>query len=141
MLGIHEYLVKKYSSTTFTYFEYFCEMRKKAIISPFLTRFFSAGRADAVTIFPFVLVRTKDMAQDKVLMNHEYIHLSQALELLVLPFYILYILEFLLRFIYYRNFQRAYKNISFEREAYKNEADLHYLKTRKLWSFIKYYSQ
>ena len=32
----------------------------------------------------------------------------------------------------------AYKNISFEREAYTHEKDLNYLKSRPLWNFINY---
>ena len=38
----------------------------------------------------------------------------------------------------YRNGYIAYKNLSFEREAYKNEADLKYIKTRKHWAFLYY---
>ncbi|MBL1407748.1 hypothetical protein [Sphingobacterium faecale] len=116
-------------------------MKGKAVISPLLTYLFSAGRADAVTVFPFIFVRTVKMTQDKVLMNHERIHLQQALELFVLPFYILYALEFLIHLLHDRNFNNAYRNISFEREAYARETDLHYLKTRKRWSFIKYYAR
>ncbi|ERJ60578.1 hypothetical protein [Sphingobacterium paucimobilis] len=115
-------------------------MRGKVIVSSLLARFFSAGHADAVTIFPFIFVRTAAMVHNKVLMNHERIHLHQALELLVLPFYILYVAEFLVRLICYRDFQKAYLNISFEREAYKNETDLYYLRNRRRWSFIKYYT-
>jgi len=58
--------------------------------------------------------------------------------LLIIPFYVLYLLEFSLRLIQYRNFTRAYLNISFEREAYENEHNLKYLKSRKLFSFWKY---
>ncbi|MEX0995648.1 MAG: hypothetical protein WDZ45_01210 [Flavobacteriaceae bacterium] len=71
-------------------------------------------------------------------MNHERIHLRQQLELLILPFYLWYGLEFLLRLLYFRNRYKAYRNISFEREAYSNEADLYYLKRRKFWAFIGY---
>ena len=33
---------------------------------------------------------------------------------------------------------KAYRNISFEREAYTNEANSNYLNNRALWSFIKF---
>lgn len=114
-------------------------MKGKVIISSFLTTLFSAGRANAVTIFPFVFVQAKRMREDSVLINHEQIHIIQSLELLVLPFYVLYVMEFFIRFVRCRDFNRAYRNISFEREAYHNETDLNYLKNRKYWSFIRYY--
>ncbi len=71
-------------------------------------------------------------------MNHERIHLRQQIELLVVPFYVWYGLEFLLRLLQYRNRRKAYYNISFEREAYGNEKDLNYLKQRSFWNFLKY---
>jgi hypothetical protein len=71
--------------------------------------------------------------------NHERIHLRQQLELLIVPFYIIYGLEFVFRLIAYKNWKEAYQNISFEREAYKNEKDLDYLKTRPLFGFMRYF--
>ena len=38
----------------------------------------------------------------------------------------------------YRDTKLAYKNISFEREAYQNQNDLDYLSNRKHYSWIKY---
>ena len=72
------------------------------------------------------------------LINHERIHLRQQLELLIIPFYIMYVVEFLIRLLQYRTWKKAYRNISFERECYLNETDLDYLKTRKLWAFVTY---
>ncbi|WP_133585500.1 hypothetical protein [Sphingobacterium yanglingense] len=114
-------------------------MKGKVIVSSFLTNLFSFGRASAVTVFPFIFVRNKVMSKDEHLINHERIHLVQALELLVLPFYLLYCVEFLIRFVYYRNVEDAYLNISFEREAYAQQSDLYYLRTRKIWNFRRYY--
>jgi hypothetical protein len=71
--------------------------------------------------------------------NHEGIHLRQQLELLIVPFYIIYGLEFVFRLIAYKNWKEAYQNISFEREAYKNEKDLDFLKTRPLFGFMRYF--
>ncbi|MDY5631977.1 MAG: hypothetical protein SPF56_05725 [Bacteroidaceae bacterium] len=68
---------------------------------------------------------------DRHVINHEQIHTAQQLELLVLPFYVLYVLEWLVRLIQYRNMEQAYMNISFEREAYKHGHNLHYLKHRR----------
>ena len=113
-------------------------MRGKVIVSKFWTKFFSLGKAQAITIFPFIFLKYQSDKINKVLINHERIHILQAIELLILPFYILYLTEFMVRLIQYRNFTRAYLNISFEREAYENENNLDYLKTRKFYSFLKY---
>lgn len=75
---------------------------------------------------------------DKYVINHEKIHTHQMLELLILPFYLIYVIEWLIKIIIYRDSIRAYMNISFEREAYKNDSDLNYLKKRKPFSFLSY---
>lgn len=92
----------------------------------------------AITLFPFILLRASHLRTNNVLINHERIHLGQQSELLIVPFYAWYGLEFLIRLVYYKNFSRAYRNISFEREAYKNENDLNYLKSRPFFNFLKY---
>jgi len=91
-----------------------------------------------LTLWPLIILRDPELKDDEVLLNHERIHLKQQKELFILPFYMLYVGEWLLRTIRYGNGYKAYKNISFEREAYYNEWDLNYLKTRKSWHFIKY---
>lgn len=113
-------------------------MKGKVIVSKFWTKFFSMGKAQAITIFPFIFLKHSSDRDNRILINHERIHVLQALELLIIPFYLLYLLEFSLRMLQYRNFTRAYLNISFEREAYENEHNLNYLKSRKLFSFWKY---
>lgn len=91
-----------------------------------------------ITIFPFIIISAQADRSDKVLLYHEQIHLKQQLELAILPFFIWYLLEYVIRLLQYRNRRKAYRNISFEREAYANEANLDYLKSRKIWSFLKY---
>ncbi|WP_417886458.1 hypothetical protein [Zunongwangia sp.] len=93
----------------------------------------------AVTIWPVIVVKKAEYKDDILLITHEKIHLRQQLELLVVFFYILYAVEFLFRWINYKNAMKAYENISFEVEAYSNEKDEDYLKHRKTFSFIKYY--
>lgn len=92
-----------------------------------------------ITIFPFVFLKSKSLRHDKVLINHEKIHLKQQLELFIIPFYIFYVFEFTIRLIQYKKWYTAYRNISFEREAYRNENDLDYLKSRPFWTFINYF--
>ncbi len=91
-----------------------------------------------MTIFPFVLLKYNHDSKNATIINHEKIHLRQQAELLILPFFIWYFLEFLIRFLQYKNKDLAYRNISFEREAYENEYTLDYLQKRPFFSFISY---
>ena len=91
-----------------------------------------------MTVFPFVLLKNREDSINGIFINHEKIHLRQQLELLILPFFIWYFIEFLFRWLQYKNFQLGYRNISFEREAYANETHLLYLKNRKFLDFLKY---
>ena len=91
-----------------------------------------------LTFYPFVIISDSNDKHNKVFLNHEKIHIRQQLELLVVPFYVWYLLEYLFRLIQYKNKFIAYKNISFEREAYKNEKNLDYLKSRFFWRFLKF---
>lgn len=91
-----------------------------------------------LAFFPFVFVKYRLDKQNIFFLNHERIHLQQQLELLIIPFYIWYFLEFLIRFIQFKQWSLAYQNISFEKEAYANENDLDYLKRRSFWKFLKY---
>ncbi|HSD14859.1 MAG TPA: hypothetical protein VLB74_09450 [Flavobacterium sp.] len=91
-----------------------------------------------ITLFPFILLTHKEDREDKVIINHEMIHIRQQLELLIIPFFLWYGIEFLFRLVQFKNRHLAYRNISFEKEAYVNEKDLYYLKQRSFWSFLKY---
>lgn len=79
----------------------------------------------AITLWPFIFVR-KDVKFDDVDLNHEKIHLAQQIELLIIPFYIIYLIEWIFK---------DYKNICFEKETYSNEDNLDYLKTRKHYCY------
>ncbi len=91
---------------------------------------------EGMAIFPFVLL--KNRLPKQVLLNHECIHLRQQLETGFLLFYIWYLAEYLMGLMRYRNHYLAYRNISFEREAFANESALTYLNTRPLWAFLRY---
>jgi hypothetical protein len=92
-----------------------------------------------ITLYPFIFFRNHGDKRDLILINHEMIHIKQQLELLVLPFYILYFLDFSFKFLKYKDKKIAYRNMIFEREAYANEKDLDYLKSRPFWNFLKYF--
>jgi hypothetical protein len=91
-------------------------------------------RITGICLFPFIFVNDKT---NKVLVNHEKIHYQQAKELLVIPFYIWYLLEWVFLMMIYWDWEKAYRNISFEQEAYANQANLNYLKERKLYPFLR----
>jgi len=91
---------------------------------------------EGMALFPLVLVRTP--RPDAILLHHERIHLRQQLELGVLPFYLWYLIEYGIRRLQYRDHYAAYRNISFEREAFANEQDLSYWETRKHYGFWQY---
>ncbi|MDR2950716.1 MAG: hypothetical protein LBV71_16130 [Prevotella sp.] len=90
-----------------------------------------------INLFGLLFVRNNTNISDK-LINHENIHTHQMKELGYIFFYILYIIEFIFRLIQYRNWDKAYRNISFEREAYDNDDNFSYLSYRKFFSFINY---
>ena len=75
---------------------------------------------------------------DRVVINHERIHTAQMRELLYIPFYIIYVIEWAVRLVRHRSLVAAYRNISFEREAYARQADMGYLASRPLFAFLRY---
>jgi len=121
-----------------------------------------------ITLWPFInliyskeeLIKKRGELGYKKLINHEKIHLKQQFEcmvialiitvplsfislwfLLLIPllFYILYVLNWIINLFKYG--KQAYMNISFEREAYENDDNLDYLKTKKLGSWINYFKK
>lgn len=96
--------------------------------------------ANGMALFPFILVKIEKSRFDEVMIRHEMIHLRQQLELLVLPFYFFYLANYLYNRTRFNNHHDAYMNIVFEREAYANDLVPDYLKRRKLFSWIHYFS-
>tara|TARA_R110000824_G_scaffold96709_3_gene231399 strand:+ start:759 stop:1085 length:327 start_codon:yes stop_codon:yes gene_type:complete len=89
----------------------------------------------AVMIWPFILIDKKN--NRKILLMHERIHFKQAIELLILPFYVIYTLHYLWGLILFLNHNQAYLNVIFEREAYKCAHNPNYLKTRKPYAWLR----
>ena len=85
----------------------------------------------AINLFGLVFVRRQAGTLSPVTANHEYIHTLQQRELLYLFFYPLYVLEWLFWLLILRHPHRAYVRISFEREAYAHQSDLHYAARRR----------
>ncbi len=91
-----------------------------------------------MALWPFIILREKKLRAQSVFINHERIHLRQQAEFLLVFFYLWYGIEYLLRLLQYKNKNLAYRNISFEREAYANEKDDRYLGKRPFWRFFRY---
>lgn len=88
----------------------------------------------AVNLFGILFVRNNAVIND-VTINHESIHTEQMKEMIYIFFYLWYIIEWIIRLFMKGN---AYKNISFEKEAYTNEDYLKYLEERKHYSCLWY---
>lgn len=104
------------------------------------TKLVPEGNIAAITLFGLVFTRHKEWV-DRYVLNHELIHCHQQLEWLYLPFFILYGLEWVKNILLQLHekgaridMDRAYHDISFEKEAYRHDHDLNYLKHRKLYA-------
>ena len=87
----------------------------------------------AINLFGVLFVRKNAIINERTI-RHEAIHTAQMKEMLYIFFYVWYLIEWLIRL----PFGNAYRNISFEREAYDNQDDLSYLKNRKRFAFTRY---
>lgn len=100
-------------------------------------------KVGGITLWPFIVLRevhdSTDFWKNRAtrIVNHESIHIKQQGELLVIPFYILYVLEWFIKIFIYKSTTKAYYAISFEREAHDNDKNLNYLNHRKSYSWIK----
>jgi hypothetical protein len=129
----------------------------------FLSLFPIAG----ITLAPFGIFIKEKYLTNNFIKNHESIHWKQQIEMILLGtiislitivtflcfktfslwllisiifpfflFYILYLIEWFIKIFFYGN--KAYVNLSSEREAYANEYNLEYLKTRKHYAWLTY---
>lgn len=116
----------------------------------------------AITIWPLIFARKSAKWLKDYEENHEKIHLRQQFEVLIISFmlilmtvlcldlsrwlilisllvyYAWYGLEWLIRFAIYHDTNIAYKNISFEQEAYVNQYDMNYLNKRGVFAWAKF---
>lgn len=91
----------------------------------------------AMAIYPFILLKRKEYKGDLMLLNHEKIHHRQQIELLFILFYVLYLINYLVNLFRFKSHHQAYMNIVFEKEAFANEHNLNYLKTRKTFASFR----
>lgn len=85
----------------------------------------------AINLFGVILARNDAFRNRHIpeqVLRHEAIHTAQMRELLYIGFYLLYLLEWGVRLFLPGN---AYRQISFEREAYLNDRRSDYLSARR----------
>lgn len=85
----------------------------------------------AINLFGVLFVRRDSGAMTPSNFQHEAIHTAQMKELLYVLFYLIYFAEWIVRLFMKGN---AYRNISFEKEAYANQGNPEYLKERRWWA-------
>lgn len=115
-------------------------------------KWFPPFKFSAINLFGVLIVKEKhrnmfekygNNYRVKRLINHESIHTKQMKEMLYIPFYVQYVIEWFFKIF---TEVKAYKNISFEREAYTFEeyfdgaygCKIPYLKCRKRFACFKY---
>lgn len=101
------------------------------------TRFLPLRGYVAINLLGVLFVRPGEFLSQE-LITHERIHTAQMLEWAIVPFYLLYVAEWVVRLFMRGN---AYRNISFEREAYAHQRDLDYLNRRRHYAWRKYMKQ
>jgi hypothetical protein len=102
-------------------------------------RLITFGWPVAITIMPFGIYVKPDYLDDQQTIHHEMIHARQQIEMFILPFYVWYLVEWLIRLVI--NYKMAYMSVSFEREAYRNDDVINYLSNRKWFAWLSYLRQ
>lgn len=82
----------------------------------------------AMNLFGVIFARKSAKPLPERTLNHEAIHTAQMKELLWVGFYLCYLAEWVVRLFMKGN---AYRNISFEKEAYAHQGAKRYLTTRR----------
>jgi hypothetical protein len=113
-------------------------MRTKIVFNSWLGRIVGKLGYAAITVGWFIFPAQGEKTVGMKLLNHEGIHVRQQAEMFFLLHWLWYAVEYVVRLAQYRSHDKAYYNISFEREAYANEADFGYLQARKRWAWTKY---
>ena len=87
----------------------------------------------------FIFIWVSRVTKDEVkLVRHEKIHFLQQLEMLFIFHWLLYAFFYVLARAKGHGHYVSYRHNPFELEAYEHEGDDAYLKTRKLFAWIRY---
>lgn len=97
-------------------------------------------KVTAMAFWPFIIFRSREDASNPIILNHERIHHRQQLEMLIVPYYVLYFAEYWTKMFQNGfNHEKAYFSVSFEREAYDNEKNFNYLRGRRFLASLRYF--
>lgn len=93
----------------------------------------------AINILGIIFVRKdyKKCISDNFI-RHELIHTEQMKECFYIGFYFLYVVFWLCLLAKHRNFNKAYREIPFEKEAYKNDYNNKFLGSREKFNWVNY---
>lgn len=89
----------------------------------------------AINLFGVIFARKGKQLSASTL-RHEAIHTAQMREMLYFFFYLFYVAGWISKL--FSHGSDAYRNISFEREAYAHQDDENYLVTRIPFTWLKY---
>lgn len=120
---------------------YFCSVLIIHAPKLFYVLTLGSRKHSCMAVWPIVISRKKAVEISAVVKRHERIHFEQQKELLLIGFFLWYSLEFLFRWIATGDRYGAYMDISFEKEAYRNQEQADYLKKRRRFAWIKWLNQ
>lgn len=134
---------------------------KKIRYNSWIARTFLWGNYNTITLAAWVCTKCKNKAEmPQWMRNHECTHARQWVECMMasgvviwalvlffgisswwfclsfLMFYVLYVLEFLVKLIFFG--KESYRHISFEQEAYSSQYDDNYLENGDYFQWIRY---
>ena len=112
------------------------------IKSKFVIKIFSICMPiQAVNLFGVIFYYSRYSDDNEIsdtVLNHEKIHTEQYRETFYIFYIPLYLLNFTFNLVKYCTFNKAYRNICFEREAYRNHDNDHYISERRPNAWIGY---
>jgi len=77
-------------------------------------------KADGLVIYPYVLLRhPENKIKRKKALHHEWVHIQQIRKDGLVKFYFGWFTQLIKNLFRYKNVHKAYRNISYESEAYK----------------------
>jgi hypothetical protein len=75
-----------------------------------------------ITLYPYIFITvSKKESNKRNILKHEWIHIEQVRREGFFKFYLIYLYEFFTNLFRYKRIYKAYRNISYENDAYKNE--------------------
>lgn len=100
-------------------------------------KWFPFNGYSTINLFGIIITKEKKPI-NRITLNHELIHTAQMKEMLYIFFYLWYGVEYIIVRFFHKKQVDAYRDVSFEEEAVKNEDNLDYLTNRKHYSWFKF---